>query len=278
VDATALIRSMVQVQHGRPAPGMGTLPVAWLDAPLLQRALRRVCREPADWLGYGQPAGDESLRLAVSRRLADLGVPAAPAQIVTTVGATHALDIVSRTLLRPGDPVMVEEPGWAVEFARLSALGMHSLPVPRRAATELMQRLGEEVERRLTRHLPVAATLHRSNDRRGSGTAGCIDEPTDELPRPPSMLRVGVAELQLVLHPAGPGADGGQAEAVGGEQPVEPDPRDVHGRLGEHLHRIEPQFGRRAASGLEAIVEDEGPLAGFRHEADRDRGLHASTG
>ena len=40
---------------------------------------------------------------------------------------------MSRTLLRPGDPVMVEEPGWAVEFARLAALGMRILPVPRRA-------------------------------------------------------------------------------------------------------------------------------------------------
>jgi DNA-binding transcriptional MocR family regulator len=49
------------------------------------------------------------------------------------VGATHALDIVSRTLLRAGDPVMVEEPGWALEFARLEALGMRILPVPRRA-------------------------------------------------------------------------------------------------------------------------------------------------
>ena len=28
---------------------------------------------------------------------------------------------------------MVEEPGWAVEFARLAALGMRILPVPRRA-------------------------------------------------------------------------------------------------------------------------------------------------
>ena len=58
---------------------------------------------------------------------------AAPENIITTVGATHALDIVSRTLLRAGDQVMVEEPGWAVEFARLTALGMRLLPVPRRA-------------------------------------------------------------------------------------------------------------------------------------------------
>jgi DNA-binding transcriptional MocR family regulator len=69
----------------------------------------------------------------LSQKLATLNIHAAPEEIVTTVGATHALDIVSRTLLRPGDPVMVEEPGWAVEFARLNALGMRLLPVPRRA-------------------------------------------------------------------------------------------------------------------------------------------------
>jgi DNA-binding transcriptional MocR family regulator len=131
VDATALIRSMFQAQGGLPAPGMGTLPEAWLDAAVLQRALRRVCQEPQAWLRYGDPAGDPALREALSRRLAGLGVHAAPGQIVTTVGATHALDIVSRTLLQPGDGVLVDEPGWAVEYARLSRAGMRLLPVPR---------------------------------------------------------------------------------------------------------------------------------------------------
>lgn len=133
VDATALIRSMFQAQTGRPAPGMGTLPVEWLDAPLLQRALRRAsgAAEAAGWLRYGDPAGDATLRAALSRRLADLGIRATPAQIVTTVGATHALDVVSRTLLQPGDAVLVDEPGWAVEFARLARAGMRVLPVPR---------------------------------------------------------------------------------------------------------------------------------------------------
>ncbi len=132
VDATALIRSMFQAQDGLPAPGMGTLPEEWLDAGVLQRALRRVCARPESWLRYGDPAGDGSLRAALSRRLADLGVTAAPEQIVTTVGATHALDLVCRTVLQPGDAVLVDEPGWAVEYARLTRLGMRLLPVPRR--------------------------------------------------------------------------------------------------------------------------------------------------
>jgi DNA-binding transcriptional MocR family regulator len=131
VDATALIRSMFHAQGGPPAPGMGTLPPAWLDAPLLQRALRKVSAVPEGWLQYGDPAGSRRLREALSLRLAHIGVPAAPAQIVTTVGATHALDLVSRTLLTPGDAVMVDEPGWAVEFARLTRLGMRLVPVPR---------------------------------------------------------------------------------------------------------------------------------------------------
>jgi DNA-binding transcriptional MocR family regulator len=131
VDATALIRSMFQAQGGLPAPGMGTLPEDWLDVEPLQRALRKVCQQPQDWLRYGDPAGNASLREAVAQRLADLGVPASPAQVVTTVGATHALDLISRTLLQPGDAVLVDEPGWAVEYARLTRLGMRLLPVPR---------------------------------------------------------------------------------------------------------------------------------------------------
>jgi len=134
VNATALIRSMFQVQGGKPAPAMGTLPEDWLDAALLQRALRAVVSRKGQaqaWLRYGDPAGDMTLRQALSRRLADLGVAAAPTQIVTTVGATQALDLVARTLLKPGDAVLVDEPGWAVEFARLALLGLRVLPVPR---------------------------------------------------------------------------------------------------------------------------------------------------
>jgi len=141
IDATALIRSMFQAQGKLPAPGMGTLPEEWLDGALLQGALRKVIGANGStgsaaagraWLRYGDPAGDPTLRAALSRRLADIGVRAAPAQIVTTVGATQALDLVSRTLLKPGDAVLVDEPGWAVEFARLALLGMRVLPVPRR--------------------------------------------------------------------------------------------------------------------------------------------------
>jgi DNA-binding transcriptional MocR family regulator len=136
VSATALIRGMFHGISDKPQPGMGVLPSQWLETSFLSTAVRRSCSVEAlnaFSLQYGEPAGDLGLRRALSNKLAGLSVQAAPEQIITTVGATNALDVVSRTLLRAGDYVMVEEPGWAIEFARLDSLGMRILPVPRRA-------------------------------------------------------------------------------------------------------------------------------------------------
>ena len=137
MDATALIRGMFHGVSTKPQPGMGVFPPDWLETTFLPVAVRRFTSAKALQslsLQYGEPAGDADLRRALSQKLNSLSIPAAPGQIITTVGATHALDIVSRTLLRAGDYVMVEEPGWAIEFARLNALGMRILPVPRTAA------------------------------------------------------------------------------------------------------------------------------------------------
>ena len=136
VDATALIRGMFHKVSNKPQPGMGVFPSDWLETSFMPTAVRKVTSVSAlrDFsLQYGEPMGDSGLRRALSQKLSALNVHAVPEQIITSVGATHALDIVSRTLLRAGDCVMVEEPGWAVEFARLDALGMRILPVPRRA-------------------------------------------------------------------------------------------------------------------------------------------------
>jgi DNA-binding transcriptional MocR family regulator len=135
VDATALIRSMFQVRGGAPSPGMGTLPEAgWTPGCCSARcAAPAAPRRPSAWLRYGDPAGEPG----PARQRCRAGWPTSACrprpQIVTTVGATHGLDIVSRTLLQPGDAVLVDEPGWAVEFARLTRLGMRLLPVPRGA-------------------------------------------------------------------------------------------------------------------------------------------------
>jgi len=134
VNATALIRGMFHSGSDKLQPGLGAFPPEWLQTSFLSAAVRRVTSgaQLQAWsLQYGEPAGDIGLRQALSGRLNAMAIAAAPGHIVTTVGATHALDIISRTLLKAGDYVMVEEPGWAIEFARLDALGLRILPVPR---------------------------------------------------------------------------------------------------------------------------------------------------
>jgi DNA-binding transcriptional MocR family regulator len=141
IDATALIRGMFHHNRGGlgthwPQPGMGVFPPEWLESDFMSAAVRKVTHSKALLelsLKYGEPKGDSGLRNALATRLRDLSIDVPADRIITTVGATHGLDIVSRTLLKAGDCVMVEEPGWAVEFARLDALGMRILPVPRRA-------------------------------------------------------------------------------------------------------------------------------------------------
>ncbi|HOB65646.1 PLP-dependent aminotransferase family protein [Ottowia sp.] len=135
ISAASLMRGMFSSgSGGKPQPGMGVLPPEWLDTGFMAAALRKTAAGDGlrdATVRYGDPQGDPLLRQVLAARLAEQGIAATPGQVVTTIGATQALDIVSRTLLKPGDTVMVEEPGWSVEFARLGALGMRMLPVPR---------------------------------------------------------------------------------------------------------------------------------------------------
>ena len=63
---------------------------------------------------------------------------------ISILGAGNVGMALARALLRAGEPVLVDDPGWAVEFARLAALGLRVLPVPRGedgADLDVLQRL-----------------------------------------------------------------------------------------------------------------------------------------
>ncbi len=139
LDAASLLRGMFQGGAALPAPGFGTIPASWLDLDLLMSfhgaaaRAERGRRQEALSLRYGDPCGDPAFRVAVSGLVREWGVKASAEQVVSCFGATHALDIVMRTLLAPGDAVLVDVPGWPVEYARLARAGMRLLPVPRTA-------------------------------------------------------------------------------------------------------------------------------------------------
>ena len=85
----------------------------WRAATELAQAVRQVSRgNPQDLFDYCPPLGLASLRQQLHKRLAQLGIAAGPERILTTHGASHGLDLLVRTLLRPGDTVLVENPGY----------------------------------------------------------------------------------------------------------------------------------------------------------------------
>jgi len=67
---------------------------------------------------------------------------------------------VARTLLQPGDAVLVDEPGWAVEFARLTRLGMRLLPVPRGPDGPDLAVMAELLARHRPRLYVTVSVLH----------------------------------------------------------------------------------------------------------------------
>nr|WP_127501378.1 PLP-dependent aminotransferase family protein [Actinoplanes solisilvae] len=73
---------------------------------------------------YGEPAGHPALREAIARYLGvSRGVRTTADDVVVTNGAQHAFDLIARVLVRPGDVVAVEEPGYPPARRILAALG-----------------------------------------------------------------------------------------------------------------------------------------------------------
>ena len=131
-SAASLMRGMFSPISDKPQPAMGMLPTDWLHTDFLPAAVRKAATQLHEVTAvYGDAKGDPQLRAVLAMRLQAAQIPVQASQIITTQGATQALDLIARTLLRPGDSVMVESPGWSVEFARLRVLGMRLLPVPR---------------------------------------------------------------------------------------------------------------------------------------------------
>ncbi|MPW11063.1 aminotransferase class I/II-fold pyridoxal phosphate-dependent enzyme [Paraburkholderia sp. CNPSo 3155] len=91
--------------------GCGWIPNDWINESGVQHALRVVSRIPGPRLGgYGHPYGLSNLREHVATSLRKYSLPVGPDDVLLTQGVTQALDLVVRTLLRPGDTVVVEDP------------------------------------------------------------------------------------------------------------------------------------------------------------------------
>lgn len=134
LDVVWLIRNMFRQAPLQQAPGSGVLPADWLDGAAIANALRSVSRHSgAGLLNYGTPQGFLPLRQQLQLKLAEIEIEAAPAQLVTTVGVTQALDLVAREFTRPGDTIFVDDPAWFLMFGSFAALGVKVVGIPRLA-------------------------------------------------------------------------------------------------------------------------------------------------
>ena len=80
---------------------------------------------------YRDPAGEQELRLAVSRYLAfSRSVVSNWQDVIITQGAQQAIDLIARVVVRPGDVVAVEEPGYPPARAAFVAAGAKIVGVP----------------------------------------------------------------------------------------------------------------------------------------------------
>lgn len=131
--SAAWLLSDVFADHSVPIKaGCGWIPNEWINESGLQHAFRAISRLPGARLGgYGHPFGMVSLREHIAAALRRYAVPADASNVLLTQGATQALDLVVRTLLRPGDTVLVEDPCYCNLLQILQLAGLNVIGVAR---------------------------------------------------------------------------------------------------------------------------------------------------
>ncbi|PWC37902.1 PLP-dependent aminotransferase family protein [Azospirillum sp. TSO35-2] len=133
VDFVSLLREQL-VQSYAVRIGDGRPPPSWMERfevgghPRFLAATRNLAPEH----GYGSPWGFLPLRERLALSLGERSIKASPDQILLTQGANHALDLVARQMLEPGDTVLVDSPGYYPLFGKLRLSRIAIVGVQRR--------------------------------------------------------------------------------------------------------------------------------------------------
>jgi DNA-binding transcriptional MocR family regulator len=127
--------------------GAGWLPPDWYGEDTILDAVRQAMRIPANRLrGYGHPMGFPTLRQHMAAMLTGDLYPVEADQILLTHGATHAFDLVLRTLTKPGDAVLVEDPGYSNLLSLIRHHGCIPVGIPRGEHGLDMEALAEQAK------------------------------------------------------------------------------------------------------------------------------------
>jgi GntR family transcriptional regulator/MocR family aminotransferase len=131
--ATASKRPKIVVDA--PRQGAFSLGCTLIDERTVQRFRtflgRRMRAFGAEHLHYGDPRGSRELRAAIADHLLSArGLRCDPDQIMLTSGTLHALRIVLSAILKPGDRVWCEDPGYPAARNTIAHCGYRAVPVP----------------------------------------------------------------------------------------------------------------------------------------------------
>jgi DNA-binding transcriptional MocR family regulator len=130
-DSMWYLRRVFENRALRMKPGCGWIPGEWLFQEGLRRSLRSLAADNAELGGYGEPKGYPPLRQMVRDLLAEQEIAVSADQILLTHGASQGLDLVARCLVRAGDVVLVDDPGYPNLLFSLRFLGAKLIGVPR---------------------------------------------------------------------------------------------------------------------------------------------------
>lgn len=118
-----------------PQQGPLALGCTHIDERALQRfrafAGRRMRAFGAEHLHYGDPRGSRELRAAIADHLLSArGLRCDPDQIMLTSGTQHALRIVLGAILKPGDHIWCEDPGYPAARRAIGHCALRPVSVP----------------------------------------------------------------------------------------------------------------------------------------------------
>ena len=133
-DARWYLKQIFENRNLPMKPGCGWLPHDWLFGDAVKRSMRQLSSDGPELDGYGLPHGHMALRMVVAESLAEHHLAVDADQVLLTQGSSQALDLVARRMVKPGDVVLVDDPGYPNLLFSLRFLGARLIGVPRTPA------------------------------------------------------------------------------------------------------------------------------------------------
>src|SRR5499427_7029244 len=114
------------VRFGATLPSPELFPIKALNRTMASVGRRM----PLAAHAYEVPPGNRALRVQVARRALEAGCTLSPDDIITTIGATEAINLSLRAVAGPGDVIAIESPTFFNILQIIESLGMRVCEIP----------------------------------------------------------------------------------------------------------------------------------------------------